>query len=130
MTAGIALRLGQAAGLLFTRGEADLSPISAWSEARSHFVSYPGSLLTAQLVLVARRDTGDLSSAQNFAGRTIAVVAAAVPGNLVADRFPNAKFETFRNNTEMVLAVSQGRADIGVAWQHDAVYAIEANLPG
>jgi signal transduction histidine kinase len=115
---------------LFTRGEADLSPISAWSEVRSRFVSYPGSLLTAQLVLVARRDTGDLSSEQNFAGRTIAVVAASVPGNLVAARFPNARFESFRNNTEMVVAVSQGRADIGVAWQHDAVYAIEANLLG
>lgn len=119
----------QAVGL-FMAGEADLSPIAAFSEARSRFVSFPGSLLAAQLVFVVRREMGDLSSAQSFAGRSIGTVESTVPGQMVAARFPQARIEGFDGVNELMLAVSQGRVDIGVSWQHDAVYAIEANLLG
>jgi len=112
----------------FAAGEADMSPIAAPSVARQRLLTFPGSLLQVQLVLIARRDTGDLSSAQNFAGRTLGTVAGSAPAELIAAAFPNAKITSYRNNNELVAAVAQGLADLGVAWQHDAVYAIESNL--
>ncbi|MFY9510989.1 MAG: transporter substrate-binding domain-containing protein, partial [Rubrivivax sp.] len=112
----------------FIDGQADMSPIAAPSVARQRHASFPGSLLQVQLVLVARRDTPDLSSAQNFAGRTLGTVEASAPAELIASAFPEARILPFRNSQEMVLAVSRGQADLGVAWQHDAVYAIEAGL--
>lgn len=116
------------AAKVFAAGEADMSPIAAPSAARQRFVTFPGSLLQVQLVLIARRDTGDMSSAQNFAGRTLGTVAGSAPAELMSAAFPNARFVSFRSNNELVAAVAQGLADLGVAWQHDAVYAIESNL--
>lgn len=112
----------------FISGDADLSPVAAPNAARRRFASFPGALLQVQLVLIARRDTGDLSSAQDFAGRTLGLVTASAPGEMITAAFPNARTAFYKNSTELAIAVSQGQADLGVAWQHDAVYAIEANL--
>lgn len=112
----------------FVAGDADMSPVAAPSVARLRQSSFPGSLLQVQLVLVARRDTQDLSSAQNFAGRTLGTVEASAPAELVSAAFPRARVQAFRSNQELVAAVSQGQVDLGVAWQHDAVYAIESAL--
>ncbi len=109
-------------------GSVDMTPIAAPSPAREEVASFPGALLSTELVLVTRNDLHDTSPAQNFAGRRLALVAGQSPSELLAQRYPDAERTVYPTTEAAYRAVSEGQADISVSWLHNAVYTIEANL--
>lgn len=120
-------RVPDIARLMLT-DEVDMVPMAARTPARAKVASFPGSLMTAQLVYVVRPDSGDVSSLRAFAGRTVGVVEGSAAAELLLLHVPGVVLQRFPDTASLVLAVSQGRVDLGAAWQHEVVYAIEANL--
>jgi len=118
----------QAAAQLLATGEVQMTPLAAPSPVREPFATFPGALLDAELVLVTRSDVTDVSEAQNFAGRRVAIVQAQVPGEMLTREFPGTRVLSFETTQQALQAVATGQADLCVAWLHEALYHIEANL--
>jgi two-component system sensor histidine kinase EvgS len=131
--AGLALdyhtvdNVGQAMAELAS-GRADLTPMAAPSPERLKMLSFPGAFVAAEQVIVARSDVGDISSAQNFAGRRVAIVDGTAITDRVVAEFPDANFVHAATRLEAYRAIADGRADLAPGWLQDAVYTIEANL--
>ena len=109
-------------------GRADLTPMAAPSPERLKILSFPGTFVAAEQVIVSRSDVGDVSSAQNFAGRRVAIVDGTAIADRIVAEFPNARFVHAPTRLEAYRAVADGRADLAPGWLQDAVYTIEANL--
>ncbi len=109
-------------------GRADLTPMVAPSAERLKILSFPGSFVAGEQVIVSRSDVGDVSSAQNFAGRRVAIVDGTAIADRVVAEFPNAHYVHAATRLEAYRAISDGRADLAPGWLQDAVYTIEANL--
>ena len=109
-------------------GAAAMTPLAAPSTDREPYATFPGALLPAEMVLVTRSDVPDTSDSGNFAGRRVAVVESAVPGELLRREYPGAKIIVFKSLQDALRAVSVGEADLSVAWLHEALYHIEAGL--
>lgn len=120
-------RIPEIARLMLT-DQVDVVPMSARTPVREKVASFPGSLMSAQLVYVTRPDTSDLSMSRGFGGRSVGVVEGSAAAELMLTRVHGVQLQRFPDTATMVQAVSQGRVDLGAAWQHEVVYAIEANL--
>ena len=109
-------------------GRADLTPMAAPSPERLKILSFPGTFVAAEQVIVSRSDVGDVSATRNFAGRRIAVVDGTAMADRVVAEFPNANLVHAATRLEAYRAIADGRADLAPGWLQDAVYTIEANL--
>jgi signal transduction histidine kinase len=109
-------------------GQADVTPMADPSPERLKSLSFPGVFVAAEQVIVSRSDVGDVSSAQNFAGRRVAIVDGTAIADRVVAEFPNANFVHAQSRLEAYRAIADGRADLAPGWLQDAVYTIEANL--
>ena len=109
-------------------GRADLTPMFAPSPERLKILSFPGTFVAGEQVIVSRSDVGDVSSAQNFAGRRVAIVDGTAIADRVVAEFPNANYVHTATRLEAYHAIADGRADLAPGWLQDAVYTIEANL--
>jgi len=131
--AGLALQyhavdnVGQAMAEL-AAGRADLTPMAAPSAQRLKILSFPGAFVAVEQVIVSRSDVGDISPAQNFAGRRVAIVDGTAIADRVVAEFPNANYVHAATRLEAYRAIADGRADLAPGWLQDAVYTIEANL--
>ena len=109
-------------------GRADVTPMAAPSPERLKILSFPGAFVAAEQVIVSRNDVGDVSSAQNFAGRRVAIVDGTAIADRVVAEFPHANYVHAATRLEAYRAIADGRADLAPGWLQDAVYTIEANL--
>ena len=109
-------------------GRADLTPMAAPSPERLKILSFPGVFVAAEQVIVSRSDVGDVSPAQNFAGRRVAIVDGSAIADRVVAEFPDANYVHATSRLDAYRAVADGRADLAPGWLQDAVYTIEANL--
>ena len=109
-------------------GRADLTPMAAPSPERLKTLSFPGTFVAAEQVIVSRSDVGDVSPAQNFAGRRVAIVDGTAMADRIVAEFAQANFVHASTRLEAYRAIADGRADLTLGWLQDAVYTIEANL--
>ena len=109
-------------------GRADVTPMAAPSAERLKILSFPGTFVAAEQVIVSRSDVGDVSPAQNFAGRRVAIVDGTAIADRIVAEFPHANFVHAATRLEAYRAIADGRADLAPGWLQDAVYTIEANL--
>ena len=109
-------------------GRADLTPMAAPSPERLKILSFPGSFVAGEQVIVSRSDVGDVSSAQSFAGRRVAIVDGTAIADRVVAEFPHANYVHAATRLDAYRAIADGRADLAPGWLQDAVYTIEANL--
>ena len=109
-------------------GRADLTPMAAPSPERLKTLSFPGAFVAAEQVIVSRSDVGDVSTAQNFAGRRVAIVDGTAIADRVVAEFPAANYVHAATRLEAYRAIADGRADLAPGWLQEAVFTIEANL--
>ncbi|WP_028310305.1 transporter substrate-binding domain-containing protein [Derxia gummosa] len=109
-------------------GRADVVPMAPAFLREHHALRLARPLLPTRLVVAARRDVPDVSPANDFAGRRIAVQARSDAQALLAERHPNADVKAYASAEDALRAVATGNADLFIGYQHEAVYAIERHL--
>ncbi len=111
-------------------GEADAAPFVAppLRPQASDGLLHLQPMISANLVLVVRRDIPDISPASQFGGYRVAVHTGSAADRLMQARFPQARTLRYADPGEAVRAVASGDADIHIGYRQVAVYYVEKYL--
>ncbi|MEY4564399.1 MAG: hypothetical protein RLZZ618_3676 [Pseudomonadota bacterium] len=106
----------------------DLLPFSGPGESSPNGPVAALPAITTDLVLVARRDVPDVSTANNFGDQRVALVEGSTAAAVLREHSPKARTMMFPTSEAALKAVASGGADLFVGYQQVVVYHIEKLL--
>jgi len=94
---------------------------------REEFVSFTDIYLPTPLVIMRRKNDSTINSAEDFDGRTIALVDGYGASQRIREEYPGTKPMVVKSNLEGLFAVATGKADIHVGVLGINLYQIRQN---
>ena len=106
----------------------ELTPFTAETPERAEFLRFVRPLFSTQMVVVADRRLGDVSSDSDLTPYRVAVERGSGESVLMKKRFPQVKLVEYDHVEKALIGVAAGEADVFVGLRQVAAYYMEKHL--
>lgn len=110
------------------RGEVDMTPFASETPQRLAYLRFVRPMFATQTVVVADRRVPDLSLDDSFSRYRVAVERDSVADELLRERYPNARLQSYDTVEAAIVATAAGDADLCVTFRQVATYYMEKHF--